>query len=88
MPPAEASSAVGYVSGAIDLIYRDPEDGRLVVADYKTDRVDSVEAIAQRALHHAPQGAAYVDAVRQALDLAEPPRIELWFLWPCVIWRP
>jgi len=75
LPPS--GNAVGVVSGTIDLLYRDPETGRLVVADYKTDDPELLEA---RAAVYAPQGATYVRALEDALGLAEPPRFELWFL--------
>ncbi|MFL6291760.1 MAG: PD-(D/E)XK nuclease family protein, partial [Thermoanaerobaculia bacterium] len=75
LPPS--GHAVGVVSGTIDLLYRDPATGRLVVADYKTDNPEVVEA---RAAVYAPQGATYVRALKDALALEEPPRFELWFL--------
>jgi ATP-dependent exoDNAse (exonuclease V) beta subunit len=75
-------SPVGFVSGSVDLLYRDPESGRLVVADYKTDRVEGAGEIAERARAYAPQARLYAAAVRDALGLDEPPRAELWFLWP------
>ena len=70
---------VGFVAGAIDLLYRDPATGELVVADYKTDAVDAagLDAYAAR---YAPQGRHYVRAVARALGLARAPRFELWFL--------
>ncbi len=81
LPPGEGDhSPVGVVSGAIDLLYRDPEDGRIVVADYKTDEVESDEDIAARSAVYAPQGALYSRAVREALELEQAPRFELWFL--------
>jgi ATP-dependent exoDNAse (exonuclease V) beta subunit len=81
LPPGEGETApVGFVAGAIDLLYRDPATGRLVIADYKTDEVESPEALTRRAAAYAPQGAAYVRALHEALALAEPPRFELWFL--------
>jgi ATP-dependent exoDNAse (exonuclease V) beta subunit len=68
--PGEDDAALGYVSGALDLVYRDPASGRIVVADYKTGaRAD-----------HAAQGAVYTRALRRALDLDEEPRFELWYL--------
>ena len=87
LPPGSAGGAaddrpVGFVSGAVDLLYRDPENGDLVVADYKTDRVESPAELADRAGAYASQAAAYARAVQEALGLAEPPRAELWFLWP------
>jgi ATP-dependent exoDNAse (exonuclease V) beta subunit len=80
--PRKGDDAVGFVAGAVDLLYRDPDDGTLVVADYKTDEVEGDEEIAARARAYASQGAAYVRAVAAALALPEAPRFELWFLWP------
>ena len=81
LAPGEAAGAgpVGFVSGAVDLLYRDAASGELVVADYKTDEVAGVE-LARRAATYASQGAAYVRAVQEALDLPRPPRFELWFV--------
>jgi ATP-dependent exoDNAse (exonuclease V) beta subunit len=70
---------VGFVSGAIDLLYED-ERGALVVADYKTDEASTAAKLAELTEHYAPQGEAYALAVQRALALAEPPRFELWFL--------
>ncbi|HUO85770.1 MAG TPA: UvrD-helicase domain-containing protein, partial [Thermoanaerobaculia bacterium] len=75
------TAPVGFVSGAIDLVYRDPADDGWVVADYKTDRVGDDEVDARAAVY-APQGALYARAVQEALGLPRPPRIELWFLRP------
>ncbi|MFL6237808.1 MAG: UvrD-helicase domain-containing protein [Thermoanaerobaculia bacterium] len=81
LPPGEGeASPVGIVTGAIDLLYRDPEDGRIVIADYKTDEVETEEEIRARAAVYAPQGAVYARAVQEALEIAEGPRFELWFL--------
>jgi ATP-dependent helicase/nuclease subunit A len=81
LPPGPGeSSPVGYVAGAIDLLYRDVATGALVIADFKTDDVHEEGSLAARAAAYAPQGAAYVRAVAEALGLAEPPRFELWFL--------
>ena len=87
LPPGEApgrgeAGPVGFVSGALDLLYRDPATGELVVADYKTDRVESEDEITARVEAYAPQARLYATAVRQALDLPALPRAELWFLWP------
>ncbi|HEX5717992.1 MAG TPA: PD-(D/E)XK nuclease family protein, partial [Thermoanaerobaculia bacterium] len=76
-PSGNGHGAVGVVSGTIDLLYRDPTSGRLVVADYKTDDPETLEA---RVAVYAPQGATYVRALEEALGLEEPPRFELWFL--------
>jgi ATP-dependent exoDNAse (exonuclease V) beta subunit len=76
---AEVPGPVAVVSGTVDLLYRDAGSGELVIADYKTDEVAGAE-LARRAAVYASQGAAYVRAVQQALDLAAPPRFELWFV--------
>jgi ATP-dependent exoDNAse (exonuclease V) beta subunit len=54
--------------GSIDLLYRDGR--KVVIADYKTDRVDgkSVAAVKKR---YESQGAAYRDAVAKAMGLAD-----------------
>lgn len=79
-PDSERDQAFGFVAGAIDLLYRDPEDGQLVVADYKTDLVAGPGALERRVEGYAGQGEVYVRAVQEALGLPEPPRFELWFL--------
>jgi ATP-dependent exoDNAse (exonuclease V) beta subunit len=78
--PRPEDAAVGHVVGAIDLLYRDPETGAWVVADYKSDEVAGEAEMRERAARYAAQGGAYVRAVREALGLDEPPRFELWFL--------
>jgi ATP-dependent helicase/nuclease subunit A len=78
LPPSD-HGPVGVVSGTIDLLYRDPETGRLVVADYKTDD-PAAGGIDAKVAVYAPQGATYVRALREALELEEDPRFELWFL--------
>ena len=75
-----ADSPVAFVAGVIDLLYRDPATGQWVVADYKSDRLGPEEGLAERAAAYASQGAAYVRAMREALDLEVEPRFELWFL--------
>jgi ATP-dependent exoDNAse (exonuclease V) beta subunit len=82
LPPREGSqhAPVGVVTGAVDLVYRDPATGHLVIADYKTDEVADPTEIERRAAVYAPQGAIYVRALQEALDLPQPPRFELWFL--------
>ena len=73
-------AALAYGSGSIDLLYRDPLDGQLVVVDYKTDRAPDTGALEARAAHHAGQGRFYVRALRAAFALPADPRFELWFL--------
>jgi ATP-dependent helicase/nuclease subunit A len=83
-PPdrGEEPGPVGFVSGAIDLLYREESEGtdRFVIVDFKTDDVRSDAELEARAAAYAPQGAHYTRAIRDALGLAEPPRFELWFL--------
>ena len=76
-PPGAPSAAT---VGTLDLLYRDPLDGRTVVADFKTDRVSGDAEIDERAAHHGPQLRAYGRTVERALALAEPPRLEVWML--------
>jgi ATP-dependent helicase/nuclease subunit A len=81
IPPGDGpGSPVGVVTGTIDLLYRDPASGEQVVADFKTDEVATAADLDHRAAAYAPQGAAYVRAVQEALELKQPPRFELWFL--------
>ena len=81
--PGEAGDApLGYVEGVIDLLYRDPHTSEWVVADYKTDRVESegeIEAIVER---YRAQGAVYTEAIRSGFALSRRPRFELWLLHP------
>ncbi len=79
-PGAGPEGPVGFVSGAIDLVYADPGTGALVIADYKTDDVATDAEVAERARAYAPQGEAYARALREALGLPAPPRFELWFV--------
>ena len=80
--PAEphGDGPVGFITGAIDLLYRDPATNEFVVVDYKTDRVEGEAALAERAARYAGQAAHYQRAVQEALDLPCLPRFELWFL--------
>jgi ATP-dependent helicase/nuclease subunit A len=81
VPPGEDEDGpVGFVTGAVDLVYRDPGTNELVVADYKTDRVASPEEREARVRAYAEQGRIYVRAVREALALSCAPRFELWLL--------
>jgi len=74
-PEAEAGP-VGAGVGAIDLVYRDPEGGAVVV-DFKTDSIDGARGLAERVEHHRTQANAYRRAVESVLG---PARLELWFL--------
>ena len=79
VPPADATGT-SVISGAVDLVYTDSDDGCLVIADYKTDRVESEVAIADRVERYRPQLDIYARALEQALDLEVRPHTELWFL--------
>jgi ATP-dependent exoDNAse (exonuclease V) beta subunit len=81
LPAGDAAAApAGFVAGAIDLLYRDPDTGEFVVADYKTDEVADATELDARAAAYAPQGAVYRRALEEALKLSRPPGFELWFL--------
>lgn len=81
LPPSE-SGAVGFLSGQLDLLYRDPADHGLVVVDYKTDRVTTDRELLARAEVYSSQCRIYSRGVQEALGLAAAPRWELWFLYP------
>jgi ATP-dependent helicase/nuclease subunit A len=80
VPPDPDRGPVGAITGFVDLVYRDPDDDRLVVADYKTDAVASDEEIGERARVYEPQVRAYARAVHEGLRLDSEPHVELWFL--------
>jgi len=75
------------VSGIIDLVYRDPGDGRLVVADFKTDALETDAEIEGRIEAYSSQLEIYARALEEALDLDYRPYTELWFLHPDQIVR-
>jgi len=80
---ASGSPALDGVVGTLDLLYRDPESGEMVVADFKTDAIapDAVaEAVAEKVARYRPQLELYGRAVAKALALDRPPRLELWLL--------
>jgi len=79
VPPEAGAGPAGYVSGVVDLVYRDPASGELVIADYKTDRLDEAGA-EERSAAYREQGAVYQTALRDGLGLAYTPRFELWYL--------
>ncbi|MEE8508735.1 MAG: UvrD-helicase domain-containing protein [Myxococcota bacterium] len=79
LPPQPEVGSVGFVSGTIDLLYRDPRSDSLVVGDYKTDRVATGSLIGH-SRGYAAQGAVYQRAVRDAFRLSYLPRFELWYL--------
>jgi ATP-dependent exoDNAse (exonuclease V) beta subunit len=79
-PPGSDGGAVLFESGIIDLVYRDPSTGELVIADYKTDRVSDRAECEAKAKQYEEQGRFYVETLQAALGLADEPRFELWFL--------
>ncbi len=80
LTPRAESGPAAFVSGVIDLVYRDPASGELVVADYKTDRVGGEAELLALSEAHARQGAAYQRALKEAFALAYTPRFEIWYL--------
>lgn len=76
-PGRDPEGPVAALIGAVDLLYRDPGSGELVVADYKTDDPAHVD---ERAGAYEIQVARYAEAVRAALGLPVTPGTELWFL--------
>ena len=80
LPVEGDENALSYVSGTLDLMYRDPVDGAYVIVDFKTDEVDEESAI-RRAPKYGVQGEIYRRAVDLALPNDRPSRFELWFLY-------
>lgn len=76
----EGEGPLGYLSGAVDFLYWEAPAGPLVVADFKTDAVESEEELARAVKGYARQGELYCRAVQQALGLPGRPHFELWFL--------
>ena len=88
LPAEDADSGpVGYVSGFVDLLYRDPHTSRWVIVDYKTDRLESGSEIEKRIRLYSLQEAVYARAIREALDLEYAPATQLWFIWPAYVWE-
>jgi len=79
-PGRPPRSPAGYLSGRVDLVYRDPDTEEIVVADFKTDELPDGEACRQRAETYRPQAELYGRALQEGLALEAPPRLELWFL--------
>ena len=65
--------------GNIDLLYRDPETGAVVVADFKTEWLGDSDP-EKAARQHVDQGRVYVRAVQAALSLELMPLFEVWFI--------
>jgi ATP-dependent exoDNAse (exonuclease V) beta subunit len=80
LPGSPQLDAVGVMTGTLDLLYRDPNDGQLVVADFKTDQIADDASLQLAIQRYLPQGRVYCSAVRSMFPDLEPPRFELWFL--------
>lgn len=63
--PIETRRGTVIIEGIIDLLYED-DDGRLVILDYKSDRVDSDVEVAAKLDDYRMQGVAYAAAIEQA----------------------
>ena len=77
LPDSVGSSTI---VGTLDLLYRDPASGNLVVADFKSDQVRDVKDAEQLAQAYQAQGQIYCQAVERMFPNEEPPLFELWFL--------
>jgi ATP-dependent exoDNAse (exonuclease V) beta subunit len=64
LPFVDSLPENGVMRGAIDLLYE--QEGKLVVADYKTNKLDG-RSMKQLVEHFRPQGEAYQRAVKRAL---------------------
>ena len=80
-PEDGTEGPVGFYSGAIDLLYREPETGAPVIVDFKTDQVESDADLAARAEVYSSQEDLYAAAVQRVMSLETRPDTELWFLW-------
>lgn len=80
--PAEegGEGPLGFLAGALDLLYRDPSSGELVVADFKTDALPSPAELEGGARRYRRQGELYCRAVQEALALPDRPHFEIWWL--------
>ena len=63
--PIETRRGTVIIEGIIDLLYED-DDGRMVILDYKSDRVDGAAEVAAKLDNYRMQGAAYAAAIEQA----------------------
>ena len=81
----ETGGPVGAMTGAIDLVYQDPDTGEIVVADYKTDQLADDAEIQDRAAIYKPQLEIYACALQEAMNLDVTPRQELWFVGSGVV---
>ena len=79
-PPFEGEGPVGYFTGQIDLVYRDPDSDEMVIVDYKTGALYDGAGLPNPKASYAEQGGAYQRALASAFGLSYTPRFELWFL--------
>jgi ATP-dependent exoDNAse (exonuclease V) beta subunit len=79
-PPTDDEGPVGYFTGLIDLVYRDPSNDQMVIVDYKTGALGDREELRSPKESYIEQGDAYKRALESAFELAYTPRFELWFL--------
>jgi len=79
-PPGDDAGPVGYFSGQIDLVYREPSNDQLVIVDYKTGALGDRDALRSPNGSYVEQGEAYKRALESAFELCYTPRFELWFL--------
>jgi len=80
---ADANATSGPVdlwSGAIDLVYRDPDTGQYVVVDHKSDFFADDADSAARICAYGIQVGRYQQALARALGPAAEVRAELWLL--------
>jgi ATP-dependent exoDNAse (exonuclease V) beta subunit len=78
--PSDDKGPVGYFTGMMDLVYRDPSNNQMVIVDYKTGAVGDREGLQSPKEAHVEQGDAYKRALENAFKLSYTPRFELWFL--------
>jgi ATP-dependent exoDNAse (exonuclease V) beta subunit len=79
-PPIDEEGPVGYFTGLIDLVYRDPSNDQMVIVDYKTGAVGDREVLRSPKESYIEQGDAYKRALKSAFELSYTPRFELWLL--------
>ena len=88
---ASEESALDGIVGTLDLLYRDPAAGEVVVADFKTDEIPAdraAAAIADKVARYGPQLEHYGRAVQSAMALDRPPRLSsgCWRRTPSEFW--
>jgi ATP-dependent exoDNAse (exonuclease V) beta subunit len=79
-PPIADEGPVGYFTGQIDLVYRDPDNDEMVIVDYKTGALNDRDGLRSPKASHVEQGNTYKRALESAFELSYAPRFELWYL--------